>query len=308
MLDEKTIADFDHTVPDLAHGNAHPVLRVLTGMDAGRSIRLDQDQQDLGRAEDAEIVISDEGVSRRHCQFVLGGDRRPRLRDLGSTNGTRVNGERIDKALVTLSDGDHIQLGTSVVLKFTWQGPLEEALENELYQSAVSDPLTGAYNRRYLLDRFGQEFTWAHRHGRPLGLAVIDLDHFKQVNDRFGHDAGDAVLRRVAEAIRKEIRHEDLLARYGGEEFVLLMRETTPDQAQMVAERIRHQVQDLTIAYGEQAIHITISIGLASSTESGITTPLDLFVRADKLLYVAKTHGRNRVATRPPAGPGSAQG
>jgi diguanylate cyclase (GGDEF)-like protein len=164
----------------------------------------------------------------------------------------------------------------------------------ELRQLALTDSQTLAYNRRYLLPRLRQEMERAQRHAEPLSLMLLDLDHFKRVNDRHGHAAGDAVLAAFADRVRSCVRAVDVMFRRGGEEFVLIMPTTDEHQALIVAERVRSQLADqpLQAPHG-LLISQTVSIGVA--TWDGLEVPESLEERADLAMYEAKRRGRNRV-------------
>jgi diguanylate cyclase (GGDEF)-like protein len=168
----------------------------------------------------------------------------------------------------------------------------------DLEALATIDYLTGVYNRRHFEALAGVEFARAHRYMRPLSVLMIDVDHFKDVNDRLGHAAGDIVLQDVAALCRANIRESDVLARIGGEEFAIMLPETTPSAAAQFAERLRSQIgrNGLTI-FGEK-VRITVSIGVAGCSPSSPGTQ-DLLRRADQALYDAKNAGRNKVAVAP---------
>jgi len=159
---------------------------------------------------------------------------------------------------------------------------------------ASTDPLTGAMNRRSFFARGEVEFERARRYQRPLTMLVIDVDHFKAVNDTFGHEGGDAVLIALTQSLSADLRVSDLFARIGGEEFVILLPETDVDTAEALANRLRLDVSGLTIPTHRGIATITISVGAAGS-DTGSTTIKSLFERADAALYTAKNRGRNLV-------------
>ena len=163
----------------------------------------------------------------------------------------------------------------------------------EQQRLADTDGLTGLYNRRYLTDRLGRHEDQTS--GRPTGLMMIDLDHFKNINDTYGHPAGDAVLRATASLIAAAVRGTDLIARYGGEEFVVLLPDTTTEQTRVIAEAIRQRVAESPVAHGGQSIPVTASIGVAGHDGR---PAVPLLEPADQALYEAKAQGRNRVCTR----------
>ena len=175
-------------------------------------------------------------------------------------------------------------------------------LEQELKQLASTDELTGSMNRRQFLETATRELKRACRHKSALSVAVLDIDHFKQINDTYGHAAGDRVLQSLAQVCRSSIREIDLFARFGGDEFVMLMPETSPAMAIKVVERVRLAVAGTTMVVGECTVEITLSAGITSLGKD--ETNLDILLgRADQGLYQAKIDGRNRVAVKPAAAP-----
>lgn len=169
----------------------------------------------------------------------------------------------------------------------------------EEHDRALTDPLTGLPNREAYRERLQLEFDRWRRHGRPLALAIGDIDRFKSINDRFGHLAGDKVIRLVARELRNGIRRTDFVARYGGEEFVLLLPETAAEAAEAVLEKLRRAIEALPFHFQEEPVRVTLSFGL-TEFQPGATLD-DLFAQADQALYRAKQEGRNRVARADPA-------
>ncbi len=171
-----------------------------------------------------------------------------------------------------------------------------EQLNKQLKHLATRDGLTGLYNRRYFLEALELEFSRSKRHGRTFSLLFIDLDHFKHYNDTFGHPAGDALLKGLAEVITESSRRTTIVARYGGEEFVLLCPETPKDGARIFAERLRKSVEEHPFHGGESqpSGRVTLSIGVSTYPEDGSDSKT-LISRADQAMYQAKKNGRNRV-------------
>ena len=168
-------------------------------------------------------------------------------------------------------------------------------IENlRLRRLAITDQLTGAYNREFLQQRLPEEQAKAERGEAPLSLAMVDVDHFKPINDRYGHDVGDLVLAEVAAKLRSAIRGNDVLVRYGGEEFLVLLPSTAARAAQDVGERMRMTLQEETFFAGDAPIEVRISVGIAEHLR-GSDSPTTLIRRADTALYLAKESGRNRV-------------
>ncbi len=295
-LDETKIA----RPADLGLGPTWAFLRLLGGNDVGRIIPLAPGRTSFGRSRECDVVLHDEEVSRQ--QFVI--DWKPEgyalLRDPGSRNGTRVDDEHVHDDSVVLENGSRIRVGSDVVLKFSYKDRLEARADQEIYDSAVRDGLTRVHNKRYLVERLVPEFFSARRRNAPLSLIVFDIDHFKDVNDRFGHAVGDGVLQRVSARLEQRRRRDDILARYGGEEFVLVMRDTGLSEAQVIAERVRASVAATPIDLGNLEIPLTVSAGVACTLHCLGNDPAELFRLADTALYAAKDAGRNRVACAGP--------
>lgn len=248
----------------------------------------------MGRSHEATLTVNDNRVSRQHVAIAVEPGGRVVLRDLGSTNGTFVNGQRVEEH--PLIDGDKVQISSATIFKFAWQDQTENIFHKELYKMAVIDPVTNIYNKRYFLERLREEFSHARRSQQPVSLMMCDIDHFKHVNDTHGHLAGDMILHQVAQRMAKVLRQEDLLARYGGEEFVLLMRGAAEANAVALGERIRTVIAEDPFNFESAVIPVTISIGVAALTpESIYENPQALIAAADACLYQSKAQGRNRV-------------
>lgn len=169
-----------------------------------------------------------------------------------------------------------------------------DALQAQLREQAIRDPLTGLYNRRYLDATLQRELARSQRENQPLALILMDLDHFKRVNDTYGHQAGDAVLLQLARLLTEMARAGDVASRHGGEEFLLLMPTMSLATARERAEALRHAFGSRGIPFGGLTLHATLSIGIAAYPDHGNTAE-DLFRHADRSLYQAKHGGRNRV-------------
>jgi len=293
--------DPDRTSPAVPEppkaGARHAFLLVLAGPHFGDVFPLSERKElVLGRSDDADVQLRDDAVSRRHAALRVEAGV-AELRDLGSQNGTWVNGTRTDSA--RLSDGDRVQVGSATVLQLVIADELEARWQLKVALGALQDPLTGLYNRRYLDERLTSELAAARRHGRALSVVLADVDHFKAVNDRFGHLAGDEALKLLAIALRGAIRKEDVLGRFGGEEFVVIARETGLAGARALGERIRAAVERCRCSFEGQPLGLTVSVGVTVSV--GISeyvagaSERELIEAADRALYAAKNAGRNRV-------------
>jgi diguanylate cyclase (GGDEF)-like protein len=272
-------------------------LVVLAGTSVGEMYKIESEQTIIGRGQKAQIRLLDDGISREHAQLVVQGDR-VILEDMGSTNGTYCNGLKVDRK--ELVDGDKILVGSTTILKFTYHDNLDEIFQKQMYESALRDGLTKAFNKKYFTDRLESELTFALRHGSPLVLVMFDIDHFKKVNDTHGHQAGDLVLSEISTLLTSALRAEDVFARYGGEEFAVICRGTDLTQASIVGERMRKAVEKHRFVHEGTPIPVTISVGIASLPDPAIKDAADLISRADKALYQSKHGGRNRVTIHQP--------
>ncbi|HMI91511.1 MAG TPA: GGDEF domain-containing protein, partial [Polyangiales bacterium] len=281
-------------------------LTVLVGGDVGAVYMLSAANNMLGRTENAQVMLVDEGISRQHARIVRKGAHYE-IEDLGSTNGTWVGNVRVDRR-VRLEDGARVRCGDTL-LRFALQDQVEQQASRRIYEMSVRDGLTGLYNRRHFDERIESEFAFAIRHGTALCVMMCDIDHFKLVNDRHGHRAGDHVLRAVADSLREGVRTEDLVARYGGEELAIVARAIDLAGARAFAERMRLTVERAQTEFEGRRIAVTLSIGVAHNRSGPTVKTADqLVAAADQALYMAKRAGRNRVQTAVSAGHYSATG
>ncbi|HEY2732012.1 MAG TPA: GGDEF domain-containing protein [Polyangia bacterium] len=268
-------------------------LVVLAGASVGEMYKIDGEKTIIGRGQKAQIRLLDDGISREHAQLVIVNDRIV-LQDLGSTNGTYCNGLKVE-ANKELVDGDKILVGSTTILKFTYHDNLDEIFQKQMYESALRDGLTKAFNKKYFTDRLESEFTFAIRHVAPLTLVLFDIDHFKKVNDTYGHQAGDHVLSEIAALLTGALRAEDVFARYGGEEFGVICRGSDVMQGQIVAERMRKAVAQNKFVFEGTHIPLTISVGVAGLPDPAVKDAAELVTLADQALYKSKHGGRNQV-------------
>lgn len=281
------VAEPSHT-PSRERGT----LVMLRGPTPGAILPVGEPATLIGRGPEADVRVHDPGVSQRHAR-VLRTDDELCIEDLGSLNGTYVAGARV-AGRRALHGGERVQLGGNVLMRFDLHDALEQGVLSELYRSAVRDPLTRAFNRRYLDERLHGELSYAQRHDRDLSLVLLDIDEFKLVNDTHGHRAGDAVLRLLSALLQRILRPEDLLARWGGEELAVVARGLDTRNAAIVAERIRRAVEELRVPWNGDEIAVTVSVGVASMQERGRHTSVERLVSdADLALYRAKNDGRN---------------
>ncbi|HUS33008.1 MAG TPA: diguanylate cyclase [Kofleriaceae bacterium] len=271
-----------------------PCLTVLTGGASGQLFKVTKGAAVIGRAPNVELRLEDDGISRTHARLRAETDR-AWIEDMGSRNGTFVNGTKIT-SITELREGDKIQVGRGTIIRFGMQDELDESFHENLMSSALRDGLTKLFNKRYFLDRLDAELKFAQRHKTALSLLLLDLDHFKNVNDTFGHLAGDAVLATVAAALSKAVRNEDVVARYGGEEMAIILRAISIEPAAHMAERMRKVVEATPVPVDGKDVRVTISIGVAEYPTTQAKQIDELIEAADKALYRAKDAGRNRVS------------
>lgn len=268
-------------------------LIVIAGPHSGKMFKLDRAEVSIGRSPSAELQLQDVGISRAHTRLNrVGGDFF--IEDLQSANGTFVDGIRVVTSQ-QLKDGDKIALGSSTIVKFTFTDKVEEAYQKKMVDAALRDGLTLAYNKKYFTNHILSEFSYARRHSTHVALIMFDVDHFKLVNDNYGHLAGDYVLATLGRISLQTLRAEDTFARYGGEEFAVISRGITMYQAYQLGERLRRVVEDTVFEYDGKTIPILISVGVASYPEIEVETQDELIGAADAALYRAKRGGRNRV-------------
>ena len=265
-------------------------LVVIYGVDLGRKFNINLANMVIGRSSKSDLQVDQESVSRSHAKIMNTG-KSIVLRDLGSTNGTYVNDELIDEYI--LRDGDFIKIGRTI-FKFLSGGNIENAYHEEIYRLTTIDGLTQIYNKRYFDETLAREISRAQRYKRDLSLIMFDIDFFKNVNDGYGHLAGDSVLKQLAQVLRARIRREDIMARYGGEEFAIILPEIGLANAMVFAEKVRVLIERTVFKFEDQSIPITVSVGVAE-IEASVQAPVDFIRTTDEKLFQAKKAGRNRV-------------
>ncbi len=260
---------------------------VIDGM-----LLLEEDEFSIGRAPEADISLFDSSVSRQHALLVRSEDGYF-IRDLRSTNGTLVN-DNLIKSDCALHSGDTVRIG-SFLFRFLSADCVETQYHETVYSALTRDALTGTMNKRYLMEAMNREIARSTRAQMEMAVVMIDIDHFKSVNDTYGHLVGDEVLRTFGKRIGDICRTDDLLARYGGEEFCLLLAATGRKEAEEITERCRHCVASEPFETSAGPLQITASFGFACLNPTEPKTSKKLLEAADIQLYEAKRSGRNRV-------------
>jgi diguanylate cyclase (GGDEF)-like protein len=263
---------------------------VIYGPELGKRMQLGAAPFEIGRSSKNELFVDQESISRHHARITFDGTDHW-VADLNSTNGTYVNDLSVREQ--RLQDGDQLRVGRSI-LKFMTGENVEVHYHEEIYRLMTVDALTQIFNRRYFNEALEREVNRSKRYKRKLSLVSFDIDHFKRVNDTYGHLAGDNLLRQIAAAVKNRLRREDVFARTGGEEFGIVLPEVGLDGARTTAEKVRRIVESTPLKHEKEVIPCTVSVGLvclqADDTSEG------LYKRADERLYEAKLAGRNRVA------------
>lgn len=268
-----------------------PYLVILSGLDQGKQYHLNLQFNSFGRTGNVDIKLSDDKISRNHGMLILYPDYIV-LEDLQSTNGCYINEIKVDKQIV--EPHARIRVGNTI-MKIEYKKASEVELEKDLYRAANTDVLTNVSNRRAFMIRAQEEISFSKRANNEIAIIMCDVDHFKQTNDKFGHLAGDYVLKELAQLLHTQIREHDILARYGGEEFIMLLRNTDIDSVIAWAERIRSIIEQHPFTFEESNIPTTLSIGICCLSGENIDTLDKMIKSADNALYQAKHNGRNRV-------------
>ncbi len=283
-------------------------ISVLRGSEVGQLRYVDAGGATVGRAEASKLRFSDPSVSREHARLVLQ-DNAFQVVDLGSANGTFVDEARVD-GMLRLPSSCRLRFGPRTVVQFSAVDEMGAEAFERLQRALFMDPLTGAGNRTFLDMRMREEISFGRRHGQTVGVLLADLDHFKQVNDQFGHMVGDRFLKRIGQILADCVRIEDSVYRYGGEEFCVLVRGIGKAGLVRMAERIREAVEVFSLSVDGERARATISLGISSlipgdepegstlaieSDGEGADIASELIRRADAALYLAKGRGRNRI-------------
>ncbi len=269
-------------------------LLVQNGEGAGNRILLNKDIVTIGREKEVDIHLDESGVSRMHAYIQRFNEHEFLIFDKNSTNGTLVNSVEIEKT--SLQDQDIIKIG-SVKLKFVSCDSPEQAYYDELYRQTQMDDQLPVYNQHYLLEKIEEALICSRRYHTEMALILFDVDKFREFNGLHGDLAGDTALLQLVKTIKNRIRDADCLCRYAGQIFALVAPHTGKQQAYALAEAIRALVANTPIRYADQAIEITISLGIShysSKQEEQPYTKELLIAQAKKALHQAKQNGKNQ--------------
>jgi len=272
------------------------VLHMVSGSEQGRVVKLVEEKRiSIGRAREADVTVADSSCSRKHAEFFIGPDMRPYVNDLNSTNGSIINKEKLKNGTQELKDGDRVQLGDNTVFRFALTTEQDLMVQIEVYNQANRDALTGAYNRRRFDEALEHELSFLRRGKQSFALVMFDVDHFKKVNDTYGHLAGDQVLIEIGKRVPIAIRQEDVFARVGGEEFVVLIRGEEMEGVSVISERLRTSMESKPVQTDEGEVSFTVSVGFTVLEPGSQLTKDEVVSLADQALYTSKENGRNQV-------------
>lgn len=291
LSDTSTLIHSNSEHSEVSEGNQQPMLVVMHGSLLGMTYAINDEALSIGRTANLDIPIDDDNVSRRHAEIFREGNC-VKLRDLDSTNGTFVNSQRVKESV--LCDGDLILIG-KVLFKFIRSSSIENRFFGQMFALATTDFLTGIFNRQHIMSRLEGEFARARRYLRPLSLLLYDIDHFKQINDTFGHLAGDQLLIESSRLVSKNVRQQDFFGRLGGDEFLVICPETELNNTVLMAQRLAQLIEKWSYSYQSRKLDFSISIGIAALSDE-MRTSTDLMVKADELMYRSKHRGRNHVS------------
>jgi two-component system, cell cycle response regulator len=289
------------------YGERRPALVSLRGELLAVSIPLERDEVTLGRALEADVRVNDSRASRLHARIKAerdpSGELQFKIKDLGSTNGTLVNGKLLTET--TLHEGDKIAIGDHL-FRFDMLDDIDREFQQQIHRLLAHDELTGLLTSKSFFSELRREAGRAEAESLPFCVLMMDLDHFKAVNDTYGHLVGSRTLGTIGAVIKKALRVGDVAARFGGEEFAAFLLDADYAQGLVAAERVRSAVEAHDFptvrqdSPGDQTHHITISVGVASFPDDAVD-PIHLVELADAALYRAKRSGRNRICAYRPS-------
>jgi diguanylate cyclase (GGDEF)-like protein len=293
------------SAPDMsiAGNERRPALVSLRGELLAVPIPLDREHVILGRALEADVRINDSKASRLHARITV--ERNPKdnsvrctIVDLASTNGTLINGQVLTEAVLT--EGDKIAIGDQL-FRFDMLDEIDREFQQRIHRLISHDELTGLLTSKSFFSELRREAAQAETKSHPFCVLMMDVDHFKEVNDNYGHLVGSQTLEEIGGVIKRALRAGDVAARFGGEEFAAFLLDADYAQGLVAAERVRSAVEQhefRAVRRGSsdlgEVLRVTISIGIAAFPDDG-SDPIQLVELADSALYRAKRGGRNRI-------------
>ena len=292
LLADTQIGGLRFDLPSKVKSGRGCILQIYPANAQAEMFRMNQRRTLIGRESSCDIMLDDNAVSRNHAAINLE-DSSYFVTDLGSRNGTYVDDNRL-RDRRRLKGGELIRLG-GTILKFMASMDEEAQYHSVVRELMTRDPLTNAFNRSYLMLTLEKRLSRCQFTKHDLAVIMIDIDHFKKINDSYGHLVGDEVLRVFSERIRNVLRPDDALCRLGGEEFLVISERTDLQNAVRIAERIRLTVSSTPFSTQSGPVMITCSLGVKTQDQTNVGTVDQLLSGADDLMYAAKACGRNCV-------------
>lgn len=270
----------------------------ISGPRTGLSFLIEPDTAiTLGRSPEADIQVVDTGISRNHINMRFDGSS-VIVKDLNSANGTYVNGTKLT-GKIEIKNGDQVSIGVSTVLKFSLNNQLDTEYKDYVEEQLSKDTLTQAYNRKAFAHFLNSTFIAAKRDFSSVCLFMIDVDNFKTINDTYGHQIGDKILKHIAEKLINTVRSADIVCRYGGDEFAIICPNLDSLSGLQLAEQLRHNIEIMKFTSNGKKINTTLSIGVSNFPENDIQCVSQFIAYADKAMYKAKRKGRNQIGLIP---------
>jgi len=270
-----------------------PALLVVTGETMGMTYRLRQARTTVGRDADCDLMLRGSGISRKHFELKRNDENQVTVRDLGSTNGIYVDGTRVETHV--LRDGQMIQIGPDTVLKFEYLDSLEESLHLQQYEHGIHDAVTGLYNRRHFLAMLRQKLIAALHARKPLSIIKISIDHFGTINETYGFEAGEHLVRRIAKVLEANVPEGDLLVSWSEKKFAVLLEDRDLPGAARLAHVLTGAVHGDEFLWHGESVRATLSAGVAAVDDDDICEMQELLGDADHNLTLAKEAGGDRV-------------
>lgn len=269
-------------------------ITAISGPRTGLSFQIEPDSAiNVGRSPEADIQIVDTGISRNHINTLFDGSS-VIVEDLCSANGTYVNGTKLT-GKIEIKNGDQVSIGVSTVLKFSLNNQLDTEYKDYIEEQLSKDTLTQAYNRKAFAHFLNSTFIAAKRDFSSVCLFMIDVDNFKTINDTYGHQVGDKILKHITDKLIQTARSADIVCRYGGDEFAIICPNIDSLSGLQLAEQIRTKVESMTFKAGGKKINTTLSIGVSNFPDNDIQCVSQFIAFADKAMYKAKRKGRNQI-------------
>lgn len=276
------------------NSNVNVSVTTISGPRTGLSFQIEPNSSmTLGRSPESGVQIVDTGISRDHILMKFDGIS-VIVQDLHSANGTYVNGKRLT-GKIEIKNGDQVSIGVSTVLKFSLDNQLDAEYKDYVEEQLSKDTLTSAYNRKAFAHFLNSAYIAAKRDFSPICLFMIDVDNFKTINDSYGHQIGDKILKHIAEKLIQTVRSADIVCRYGGDEFAIVCPNIDSLRGLQLAEQVRCNIENMSFKVSGKRLKTTLSIGVSNFPDNDIKCVSQFIAYADKAMYKAKRKGRNQI-------------